>query len=47
MKELKEKIMEALISALPITAIVYVFAISPFFDFSGAELAAFTIGACK
>ena len=45
MKELKEKIMEALISALPITAIVYVFAISPFFDFSGAELAAFTIGA--
>ena len=37
--------MEALISALPITAIVYVLAISPFFDFSGAELAAFTIGA--
>ena len=45
MKELKEKIVEALISALPITSIVYVLALSPFFDFSGAELATFTIGA--
>ena len=37
--------MEALISALPITSIVYVLALSPFFEFSGAELATFTIGA--
>ena len=45
LKELKEKIVEALISALPITVIVYLLALSPFFDFSGAELATFTIGA--
>ncbi len=39
--------MEALISALPITAIVYVMALLPFFDFdmSAAELITFTVGA--
>ena len=45
MKELKEKIVEALVSALPITAIVYVLALTPFFDFSSAELITFTVGA--
>ena len=45
MKELKEKIVEALVSALPITAIVYVLAMTPFFDFSLAELTTFTVGA--
>ena len=45
LKELKEKIVEALVSALPITAIVYVLALTPFFDFSTAELITFTIGA--
>ena len=45
MKELKEKIVEALVSALPITAIVYVLAMTPFFDFSPAELITFTVGA--
>ena len=47
MKELRAKIGEALISALPITAIVYVMALLPFFDFdmSAAELITFTVGA--
>ena len=47
MKELKAKIVEALVSALPITAIVYLMALLPFFDFdmSAAELITFTIGA--
>ena len=47
MKELKAKIVEALISALPITAIVYLMALLPIFDFdmSAAELITFTIGA--
>ena len=45
MKELKSKIMEALISALPITAIVYVLAMTPLFEFSTAELITFTVGA--
>ena len=47
MKELRAKIEEALISALPITAIVYLMALLPFFDFdmSVAELITFTIGA--
>ncbi len=45
LKELLSKIQEALLSALPITAIVYVLALSPWFDFSGAELITFTIGA--
>ena len=37
--------MEALVSAMPITAIVYVLALTPFFEFSTAELATFSIGA--
>lgn len=44
-KELGLKIREALLSALPITLIVYIMALTPFFDFSQAELAAFTVGA--
>ncbi len=39
------KIQEALLSALPITAIVYVLALTPWFDFSNAELITFTVGA--
>lgn len=45
LKELLTKIKEALISALPITAIVYLMALTPWFDFSGVELLSFTIGA--
>ena len=45
MKELLEKIKEALISALPITAIVYLMSLTPWFDFSRDELITFTIGA--
>ena len=45
MKELFAKIQEALLSALPITAIVYVLALTPWFDFSAAELITFTVGA--
>ena len=45
MKELKAKIVEALVSALPITAIVYALALTPWFQFSTAELVTFTIGA--
>ena len=47
LKELWAKIEEALISALPITAIVYLMAFLPFFDFdiSAAELITFTVGA--
>ena len=39
------KIREALLSALPITAIVYVLALTPWFDFSQVELITFTVGA--
>ena len=45
MHELWEKIKEALISALPITAIVYIMALTPLFDFSKVELITFSIGA--
>ena len=45
MKELRAKILEALVSALPITAIVYLLALTPWFEFSVAELISFTIGA--
>ena len=45
MKELKAKIVEALVSALPITAIVYILALTPWFDFSAVELITFTVGA--
>ncbi len=45
MKELKSKILEALISTLPITAIVYLIALTPWVDLSPAELISFTVGA--
>ena len=45
LKELKDKIMEALVSALPITVIVYLMSLTPMFDFSSVELITFTIGA--
>ena len=45
MKELRAKIWEALISALPITLIVYLISLLPWFDFSTAELITFTVGA--
>ena len=45
MKELKDKILEALISVLPITVIVYLVSLLPWFNFSGAELISFTVGA--
>ena len=47
MKELRSKIWEALISALPITAIVYVLALIPWFDFdlTNTELITFSVGA--
>ena len=45
MKELRSKITEALLSAMPITLIVYLMALLPWFDFSGAELVTFTVSA--
>ena len=45
MKVLWEKIREALLSALPITAIVYIMALLPWFSFSGAELIIFSVSA--
>ena len=45
LKELKEKIVEALISALPITVIVYLMSLLPAFDLTKVELITFTIGA--
>lgn len=45
MKELRLKIQEALVSALPVTVIVYLMALTPLFDFSTTELITFTIGA--
>ena len=45
LKELRAKILEALVSALPITAIVYILAMTPLFHFSGAELITFSAGA--
>ena len=45
MKELFEKIKEALISALPVTAIVYILALTPLFSLSSTELITFTVGA--
>ena len=45
LRELKSKIWEALLSALPITAIVYVMSLTPLFNFSHTELITFTIGA--
>ena len=45
MKELRDKIKEALVSALPITAIVYILALTPLFNLSQTELITFTVGA--
>ena len=45
MRELKAKIWEALMSALPITVIVYVMALTPLVNFSTPELVNFTVGA--
>lgn len=48
MKELKEllsKLREALISTLPITAIVYIPALTPWFNLSAVELVTFSVGA--
>ena len=45
MRELQDKIKEALVSALPITLIVYVLALTPLFDLSRVELITFTVGA--
>ena len=45
MKELRSKIWEALLSALPITAIVYVLALTPLFNLNRTELITFSVGA--
>jgi len=45
LKELWNKIKEALVSALPITAIVYIMAVLPWFDISVQQIGTFTIGA--
>ena len=45
LKELKAKILEALVSALPITAIVYILALTPLFSLTAAEMITFTVGA--
>ncbi len=45
MRELREKIKEALVSALPITLIVYLLAVLPWFEISGTELVTFSVGA--
>ena len=45
MRELRDKIVEALVSALPITVIVYILALTPLVDLSTAELLTFTVGA--
>ena len=45
LKELLEKIKEALASALPITAIVYLLALTPLVDLTKPELLTFTVGA--
>ena len=43
MRILWEKMKEALVSALPITAVVYIMALLPWFDFSAKELPLFTV----
>ena len=45
MKELRGKIRESLVSALPVTVIVYLLSATPLLDVSIAELITFTIGA--
>ena len=45
MKELQAKIREALLSALPVTAVVYLLSLTPILDLSSAELITFSVGA--
>ena len=45
MKELCNKIWEALLSALPITAIVFLVSLLPGIHFSSTELVTFSVGA--
>jgi len=45
LKELRAKILEALVSTLPITAIVYALALTPLVDLNRWELLTFTVGA--
>lgn len=45
MKELKDKIVEALVSALPITVIVYLLACTPYVQLNMRDLTSFTISA--
>lgn len=45
MKELWFKIKEALLSALPITMIVYILSLTPWFNFTAAEMLTFSVGA--
>ena len=45
MKELRGKIAESLVSALPVTLIVYLLALTPLVNFSGTEMITFTVGA--
>ena len=45
MRELRNKIWEALLSALPITAIVYLVSLLPWFNFTTTELITFSVGA--
>ncbi len=45
MRELRDKIWEALLSALPITLIVYVLTMTPLFDLNRTELITFSVGA--
>ena len=45
MRQLWEKIKEALLSALPVTLIVYLLALTPLVDLTGVELVTFTVGA--
>ena len=45
MKELWSKIKEALVSALPVTIIVYILALTPLVNLSAVELITFTVGA--
>ena len=45
MKELRSKIWEALLSALPITVIVYLLSLLPWFNFTQTELITFSISA--
>ena len=45
MRELREKIKEALVSTLPVTAIVYLMALTPLFSLTQTELVTFTVGA--